>query len=57
MQIHDLITDTSRHKLLVLTGRSLEDSGDLVLHTGHFAPNHFVQIFTDEEVKKTPSLF
>ncbi|XP_027009347.2 electromotor neuron-associated protein 1 isoform X2 [Tachysurus fulvidraco] len=51
-QINDLITDTSLHKLLVLAGRSLEDSGDLVLHTGHFSSNHFVQIFTDEEIQQ-----
>ncbi|KAI5103715.1 microtubule-associated protein 1S [Silurus meridionalis] len=50
-QIHDLITDTSQNKLLVLTGCSLEDSGDLVLHTGHFTPNHFVQILTDDEIQ------
>ncbi|XP_060783426.1 microtubule-associated protein 1B isoform X2 [Neoarius graeffei] len=50
-QIHGLITDTSQHKLLVLTGRSLEDSGDLVLHSGHFTPNHLIQIFTDEEIQ------
>ncbi|XP_053484650.1 microtubule-associated protein 1S isoform X2 [Ictalurus furcatus] len=50
-QIYGLITDTSQHKLLVLTGRSLEDSGDLVLHTGHFTPNHFIQILTDEEIQ------
>ncbi|KAK2860800.1 hypothetical protein Q7C36_004966 [Tachysurus vachellii] len=51
-QINDLITDTSLHKLLVLAGCSLEDSGDLVLHTGHFSSNHFVQIFTDEEIQQ-----
>lgn len=50
VQIHDLITDTSQHKLLLLTGRSLEDTGDLIFHNGHFSPNHFIQIFTDDEV-------
>ncbi|TSL47688.1 Electromotor neuron-associated protein 1 [Bagarius yarrelli] len=51
-QIHNLITNTSQHKLLVLAGNSLEDSGDLILHTGHFTANHFVQIFTDEEIQQ-----
>ncbi|KAM9501141.1 microtubule-associated protein 1S [Clarias gariepinus] len=50
-QIHDLITDTSQHKLLLLTGRSLEDTGDLIFHNGHFSPNHFIQIFTDDEIQ------
>lgn len=50
MQVHWLILDGSRHKLLVLTGQSSEDSGDLLLHTGQFSPHDFVQIFADEEV-------
>lgn len=52
MQIRGLIQDPSPHKLLVLAGHSLEDTGDIVLQTGHFSPNHFTQIFEDEEVLK-----
>ncbi|XP_043076591.1 microtubule-associated protein 1S isoform X2 [Puntigrus tetrazona] len=50
-EVHSLISSTPRHKLLVLTGQSLEDSGDLVLHTGQFTPNDFNQIFSDEEIQ------
>uniref|UniRef100_A0A9J7ZDN5 Microtubule-associated protein 1Sb n=1 Tax=Cyprinus carpio carpio TaxID=630221 RepID=A0A9J7ZDN5_CYPCA len=50
-EVHSLISSTPRHKLLVLTGQSLEDSGDLVLHTGQFTPNDFTQIFSDEEIQ------
>lgn len=50
IQVHWLILDGSRNKLLVLTGQSSEDSGDLLLHTGQFSPHDFVQIFADEEV-------
>ncbi|XP_026144259.1 microtubule-associated protein 1S-like [Carassius auratus] len=50
-EVHSLISSIPRHKLLVLTGQSLEDSGDLVLHTGQFTPNDFTQIFSDEEIQ------
>ncbi|XP_016336152.1 microtubule-associated protein 1S-like [Sinocyclocheilus anshuiensis] len=50
-EVHSLISSTPQHKLLVLTGQSLEDSGDLVLHTGQFTPNNFTQIFSDEEIQ------
>ncbi len=57
IQVHSLISSTPRHKLLVLTGQSLEDSGDLVLHTGQFTPNDFTQIFSDEEVCHTVNVY
>lgn len=50
IQVHGLISGISQHKLLVLTGQSLEETGDLVLHTGQFTPNDFTQILSDEEV-------
>ncbi|XP_042632576.1 microtubule-associated protein 1S-like [Cyprinus carpio] len=50
-EVHSLISSIPRHKLLVLTGQSLEDSGDLVLHTGQFTPNDFTQVFSDEEIQ------
>ncbi|KAA0719442.1 Microtubule-associated protein 1S [Triplophysa tibetana] len=49
-EVHGLILGVSRHKLLVLTGQSLEETGDLVLHTGQFTPNDFTQILSDEEI-------
>ncbi|XP_007234435.3 microtubule-associated protein 1S [Astyanax mexicanus] len=50
-EIRSLILDSSQHKLLVLAGQSLEDTGDIILQTGYFSPNHFAQIFEDEEVQ------
>ncbi|XP_036452145.1 microtubule-associated protein 1S [Colossoma macropomum] len=50
-EIRSLILDSSQHKLLVLAGQSLEDTGDIILQTGHFSPNHFSQIFEDEEIQ------
>ncbi|XP_051556032.1 microtubule-associated protein 1S-like isoform X2 [Myxocyprinus asiaticus] len=50
-EVHSLISGISRHKLLVLTGQSLEETGDLVLHTGQFSPNDFTQVFSDEEIQ------
>ncbi|XP_057189582.1 microtubule-associated protein 1S [Triplophysa rosa] len=49
-EVHGLISGVSRHKLLLLTGQSLEETGDLVLHTGQFTPNDFTQILSDEEI-------
>lgn len=45
-----LISDVSRHKLLVLAGQCVEEAGDLVLQTGCFSLSDFIQIFADEEV-------
>ncbi|KAI4900917.1 hypothetical protein NFI96_026086 [Prochilodus magdalenae] len=50
-EIRSLILDSSQHKLLVLAGQSLENTGDIILQTGHFSPNHFTQIFEDEEIQ------
>ncbi|XP_066503073.1 microtubule-associated protein 1S [Hoplias malabaricus] len=49
-EIRSLISDVSRHKLLILAGQCVEDCGDLVLQTGSFSLNDFIQIFTDEEI-------
>lgn len=40
----------SHHKLLILAGQCVEESGDLVLQTGCFSLNDFIQIFAHEEV-------
>ncbi|XP_030630441.1 microtubule-associated protein 1S [Chanos chanos] len=50
-EVYRLISDTSRHKLLVLSGQCLEDTGDLVLQTGQFSPSDFTQILADEEIQ------
>ncbi|XP_043087890.1 microtubule-associated protein 1B [Puntigrus tetrazona] len=49
-EVRRLISDTSLHKLLILAGRCVEETGDLVLQTGSFSLNDFIQIFTDEEI-------
>uniref|UniRef100_W5U7F5 Electromotor neuron-associated protein 1 n=1 Tax=Ictalurus punctatus TaxID=7998 RepID=W5U7F5_ICTPU len=49
-EVRRLITDVSRHKLLILAGQCVEDSGDLVLQTGCFSLNDFIQIFAHEEI-------
>ncbi|XP_060797193.1 microtubule-associated protein 1S isoform X2 [Neoarius graeffei] len=49
-EVRRLITDTSRHKLLILAGQCVEDSGDLVLQSGCFSLNDFIQIFAHEEI-------
>ncbi|XP_046713476.1 microtubule-associated protein 1B [Silurus meridionalis] len=50
LEVRRLITDVSRHKLLILAGQCVEDSGDLVLQTGCFSLNDFIQIFAHEEI-------
>ncbi|XP_016298201.1 microtubule-associated protein 1A-like [Sinocyclocheilus anshuiensis] len=49
-EVRRLISDTSLHKLLILAGQCVEKTGDLVLQTGSFSLNDFIQIFTDEEI-------
>ncbi|KAJ8370284.1 hypothetical protein SKAU_G00103120 [Synaphobranchus kaupii] len=49
-QVRRLISDVSRHKLLVLAGQCVEETGDLVLQTGCFSLHDFIHIFADEEI-------
>lgn len=49
-QVQQLLSSPSRHKLLILAGQFVEDSGDLVLQKGQFSPNHLLHIFREEEV-------
>ncbi|XP_033903793.3 microtubule-associated protein 1B-like [Acipenser ruthenus] len=49
-EVRRLISDVSRHKLLVLAGQCVEDTGDLVLQTGCFSLQDFIQIFADKEI-------
>ncbi|XP_024114690.1 microtubule-associated protein 1B [Oryzias melastigma] len=50
LEVRRLVCSPSRHKLLVLAGQCLEDSGDIVLQQGYFSFNDFIHIFADEEV-------
>ncbi|KAL4634836.1 microtubule-associated protein 1S [Arapaima gigas] len=49
-EVRRLISDGSQHKLLVLAGQCVEETGDLVLQTGCFSLHDFIQIFADEEI-------
>ncbi|TRZ01122.1 hypothetical protein DNTS_007847, partial [Danionella cerebrum] len=49
-EVRRLMSDASFHKLLILAGRCVENTGDLVLQTGTFSQNDFIQIFSDEEI-------
>ncbi|XP_069783958.1 microtubule-associated protein 1S isoform X2 [Narcine bancroftii] len=49
-EVRTLISAGSRHKLLVLAGPCLEDSGDLLLQKGSFTFHDFIQIFADKEI-------
>ncbi|XP_078054663.1 microtubule-associated protein 1S isoform X2 [Mustelus asterias] len=49
-EVRTLISAPSRHKLLVLAGLCLEESGDLLLQKGSFTFQDFIQIFTDKEI-------
>ncbi|NWU73877.1 ENP1 protein, partial [Pterocles burchelli] len=49
-ELRNLVTDVSQHKLLVLAGPCVEETGELLLQTGCFSLRDFLQIFTDKEV-------
>lgn len=42
--------DPAPHKLLVLAGPCLEETGELLLQTGGFSAHHFLQVLGDKEV-------
>lgn len=47
-----MISDTARHKLLVLSGQCSENTGELILQSGSFSFFNFIDIFTDQEVSQ-----
>lgn len=49
-QVRLMISDTARHKLLVLCGQCSENTGELILQSGSFSFFNFIDIFTDQEV-------
>ncbi|XP_028258968.1 microtubule-associated protein 1B [Parambassis ranga] len=49
-EVRRLICNSSRHKLLVLAGQCVEESGDIVLQKGCFSLSDFIHIFADEEI-------
>ncbi|KAM7011928.1 LOW QUALITY PROTEIN: microtubule-associated protein 1S-like [Tautogolabrus adspersus] len=49
-EVRRLLCDSSRHKLLVVVGQCLEESGDVVLQRGFFSVRDLIHILSDEEV-------
>jgi len=47
-----MVSDTARHKLLVLSGQCSENTGELILQSGSFSFFNFIDIFTDPEVSR-----
>ncbi|XP_063066347.1 microtubule-associated protein 1B [Engraulis encrasicolus] len=49
-EVHLMVSDTARHKLLVLAGQCVERTGELILQSGSFSFFSFIDIFTDQEI-------
>ncbi|KAF7659658.1 hypothetical protein LDENG_00294250 [Lucifuga dentata] len=49
-EIHSLITDSAGHKLLILSGQSSEQGGDVLLQGGAFTWQQFCDIISDPQV-------
>ncbi|XP_004549874.2 microtubule-associated protein 1B [Maylandia zebra] len=49
-EVRLMISDTARHKLLVLSGQCSENTGELILQSGLFSFFSFIDIFTDQEI-------
>uniref|UniRef100_A0A8C9AWJ7 Microtubule associated protein 1S n=1 Tax=Prolemur simus TaxID=1328070 RepID=A0A8C9AWJ7_PROSS len=50
-ELRNLLLDPAPHKLLVLAGPCLEETGELLLQTGGFSPHHFLQVLGDREIQ------
>ncbi|XP_035524551.1 microtubule-associated protein 1B [Morone saxatilis] len=49
-EVRLMISDTARHKLLVLSGQCSENTGEVILQSGSFSFFNFIDIFTDQEI-------
>ncbi|XP_054614135.1 microtubule-associated protein 1B [Dunckerocampus dactyliophorus] len=49
-EVRLMISDSARHKLLVLSGQCIENTGELILQSGSFSFSKFIDIFTDQEI-------
>uniref|UniRef100_A0A4W3HLQ0 Microtubule associated protein 1A n=1 Tax=Callorhinchus milii TaxID=7868 RepID=A0A4W3HLQ0_CALMI len=49
-EVHSLVTDSSRRKLLVLCGQSSDQGGDLILQSGTYSFRRFTETFADPEI-------
>ncbi|KAF7653950.1 hypothetical protein LDENG_00076750 [Lucifuga dentata] len=49
-EVRLMISDSARHKLLLLSGQCSENTGELILQSGSFSFFNFIDIFTDQEI-------
>ncbi|XP_066199346.1 microtubule-associated protein 1A isoform X1 [Saccopteryx leptura] len=49
-EVHHLLSSPSAHKLLILSGQSLEPGGDLILQSGTYSYQNFVQVLHKPEI-------
>ncbi|KAJ8285447.1 hypothetical protein GJAV_G00026880 [Gymnothorax javanicus] len=49
-EVRLMISDTARHKLLILSGQCFEKTGELILQSGSFSFPDFIDIFADQEI-------
>ncbi|KAB1277687.1 Electromotor neuron-associated protein 1 [Camelus dromedarius] len=50
-EVHHLLSSPSVHKLLILSGQSLEPGGDLILQSGTYSYQNFAQVLHNPEGK------
>ncbi|KAF6131319.1 microtubule associated protein 1A [Phyllostomus discolor] len=51
-EVHHLLSSPSAHKLLILSGQSLEPGGDLILQSGTYSYQNFVQVLHNPEISQ-----
>ncbi|EHH27267.1 hypothetical protein EGK_17426 [Macaca mulatta] len=51
-EVHRLLSSSSAHKLLILSGQSLEPGGDLVLQSGTYSYESFAQVLHNPEISQ-----
>lgn len=49
-EVHHVLSSSSAHKLLILSGQSLEPSGDLILQSGTYSFQNFAQVLHNPEL-------
>ncbi|XP_006883026.1 PREDICTED: microtubule-associated protein 1A [Elephantulus edwardii] len=49
-EVHHLLSSPSAHKLLILSGQSLEPGGDLILQSGTYSYQNFAQVLHNAEI-------
>uniref|UniRef100_A0A672YTJ1 Microtubule-associated protein 1Sb n=1 Tax=Sphaeramia orbicularis TaxID=375764 RepID=A0A672YTJ1_9TELE len=50
LEVFALLSKDSAHKLLILAGQSVEDTGDLLFHRGLLSPRQLKQILIEQEI-------